>query len=149
MQIKWTGMEEFTTMIKDLATKSPAVAKQFTLNLANEARDHAVKNCPKITRYLMKNIHVSDKSRGNHIEVHLHTTNVPYAAAVELGTTEPITIVPNKKKALMFPGLDHPVKRAIIPPRKANPYIRPAVEWTVETKARGAFNAAIRIIRGL
>lgn len=49
-----------------------------------------------------------------------------YAADVELGTG-PHVILPKNKKALHWPGVDHPVARVNHPGTPPFPYLRPAL----------------------
>lgn len=49
-----------------------------------------------------------------------------YATDVELGTM-PHFILPNQKKALYWPGADHPVAYVNHPGTKPQPYLRPAL----------------------
>jgi hypothetical protein len=49
-----------------------------------------------------------------------------YATDVELGTG-PHVILPRNKKALSWPGADHPVARVNHPGTAPNPYLRPAL----------------------
>jgi hypothetical protein len=49
-----------------------------------------------------------------------------YATDVELGTS-PHVILPRNKKALSWPGADHPVARVNHPGTAPNPYLRPAL----------------------
>lgn len=52
--------------------------------------------------------------------------DVNYAADVELGTA-PHVIVPRNKKALYWPGADHPVARVNHPGTAPQPFLRPAL----------------------
>jgi hypothetical protein len=49
-----------------------------------------------------------------------------YATDVELGTA-PHVILPRNKKALYWPGADHPVARVNHPGTQPYPYLRPAL----------------------
>lgn len=49
-----------------------------------------------------------------------------YATDVELGTS-PHVILPRNKKALHWPGADHPVARVNHPGTRPQPYLRPAL----------------------
>jgi hypothetical protein len=49
-----------------------------------------------------------------------------YATDVEMGTA-PHVILPRNKKALHWPGADHPVARVNHPGTKPSPYLRPAL----------------------
>jgi hypothetical protein len=49
-----------------------------------------------------------------------------YATDVEMGTA-PHVIVPRNKKALSWPGADHPVARVNHPGTAASPYLRPSL----------------------
>jgi hypothetical protein len=49
-----------------------------------------------------------------------------YATDVELGTS-PHVILPRNKKALSWPGADHPVARVNHPGTAPRPYLRPAL----------------------
>lgn len=49
-----------------------------------------------------------------------------YATDVELGTAAHV-ILPRNKKALFWPGADHPVARVNHPGTPPNPYLRPAL----------------------
>jgi hypothetical protein len=49
-----------------------------------------------------------------------------YATYVEMGTS-PHVIVPRNKKALYWPGADHPVARVNHPGTQPQPYLRPAL----------------------
>ncbi|WP_051790087.1 hypothetical protein [Streptomyces sp. NRRL S-1022] len=49
-----------------------------------------------------------------------------YATDVEMGTA-PHVILPRNKKALHWPGADHPVARVNHPGTHAQPYLRPAL----------------------
>jgi hypothetical protein len=49
-----------------------------------------------------------------------------YAADVELGTAAHV-ITPRNKKALYWPGADHPVARVNHPGTAPSPYLRPAL----------------------
>lgn len=52
--------------------------------------------------------------------------DVNYCAAIELGLP-PMTIYPKHKKALHWPGADHPVKKVNLPARAPQPFLRPAL----------------------
>lgn len=52
--------------------------------------------------------------------------DVNYASDVELGTP-PHVILPRNKKALYWPGADHPVARVNHPGTEPQPYLRPAL----------------------
>lgn len=52
--------------------------------------------------------------------------DVNYATDVEMGTA-PHVILPRNKKALSWPGADHPVARVNHPGTRAQPYLRPAL----------------------
>lgn len=52
--------------------------------------------------------------------------DVNYATDVEMGTA-PHVILPRNKKALHWPGADHPVARVNHPGTHAQPYLRPAL----------------------
>ncbi|MFF4346807.1 hypothetical protein [Streptomyces sp. NPDC001530] len=49
-----------------------------------------------------------------------------YASDVELGTP-PHVILPKNKKALHWPGADHPVRKVNHPGTQPQPYLRPAL----------------------
>ncbi|MCX5522201.1 hypothetical protein OG342_04870 [Streptomyces bobili] len=52
--------------------------------------------------------------------------DVNYCTAIELGLPE-MTIVPRNKKALYWPGADHPVAKVNLPARAPQPFLRPAL----------------------
>ena len=52
--------------------------------------------------------------------------NCNYASDVELGTPAHV-ILPRNKKALSWPGADHPVARVNHPGTEPQPYLRPAL----------------------
>lgn len=52
--------------------------------------------------------------------------DVNYATDVEMGTM-PHYILPSNKKALYWPGADHPVAHVNHPGTKPQPYLRPAL----------------------
>ena len=52
--------------------------------------------------------------------------DVNYATDVEFGTS-PHVILPRNKKALHWPGADHPVAKVNHPGTHAQPYLRPAL----------------------
>lgn len=52
--------------------------------------------------------------------------DVNYATYVEMGTA-PHVILPRNKKALYWPGADHPVARVNHPGTQPSPYLRPAL----------------------
>lgn len=52
--------------------------------------------------------------------------DVKYSVYVELGTA-PHVILPKTKKALYWPGADHPVARVNHPGTRPSPYLRPAL----------------------
>lgn len=54
------------------------------------------------------------------------STDVNYATDVEMGTM-PHLIFPNSKKALFWPGADHPVAYVNHPGTRPQPYLRPAL----------------------
>lgn len=54
------------------------------------------------------------------------STNVNYCQAIEMGLP-PMTIFPKHKKALFWPGADHPVGKVNLPARQAQPFLRPAL----------------------
>lgn len=54
------------------------------------------------------------------------STDVPYWKYVEYGTA-PHVIRPNGKKALYWPGADHPVAKVNHPGTPAYPFLRPAL----------------------
>ncbi|MCE7081159.1 hypothetical protein [Streptomyces sp. ST2-7A] len=53
-------------------------------------------------------------------------SHLDYGAAVELGS-RPYTIVPRTKRALWWPGADHPVRRVRHPGVRPRPHLRPAL----------------------
>jgi hypothetical protein len=54
------------------------------------------------------------------------STDVNYSTDVEMGTM-PHLIFPNSKKALFWPGADHPVAYVNHPGTRPQPYLRPAL----------------------
>lgn len=54
------------------------------------------------------------------------STDCNYATDVEMGTAAHI-ITPSNKKALFWPGADHPVARVNHPGTRPYPYLRPAL----------------------
>ncbi len=81
------------------------------------------KTVPVRTGELRRSIHATRLSKGMWIV----GTNKIYARAVHDGRPR-VVIRPRKKKALYWKGAPHPVKKVIQPPRKANPFMRRAIE---------------------
>lgn len=67
------------------------------------------------------------QQRGDRVVGLWGSFNVNYALYVEEGT-DPHVILPSAKKALWWPGLDHPVKSVNHPGTKAQPYLIPSAD---------------------
>jgi hypothetical protein len=65
--------------------------------------------------------------QGNAIIGYWGSFSVKYARWVEEGTG-PHVILPRHKKALFWPGADHPVRMVFHPGTKARPYLVPSAE---------------------
>lgn len=114
-----------------LASEHGAVARDLlrrALNVETQAKLNATgqNGGPRVqTGRLRASIHsqLGQDSQGLVARI---GSNVEYARYVEEGT-EPHRIVPRDKKALFWPGADHPVLAVNHPGTRARPYLRPAL----------------------
>lgn len=80
-------------------------------------------------------------------------SNVEYVLAVHEGTGihgpkgEPIEILPKNKKALYWPGADHPVARVLHPGQKPNRFVDRSLRMT-EDRTGEFIDRAIREVMG-
>ena len=115
---------------KVLASPDGAVARNLAKR-AQRVRDQAVVNAsgrpgPNVqTNRLRSSIRwqMGLDTKGIHVDI---GTPVEYAKYVELGTG-PHVIRPVRKKALFWPGAEHPVAWVLHPGNKAYPFLGPAL----------------------
>ena len=103
----------------------PLDPQVLSLKIAEKLRDYATRqgNVPFDKGYLRKSHVVEPHGRVGAIL----SANTPYARAVHDGRPK-LVIKPKRKKALFFKGLDHPVKQVVQKKRKANPWLRRALD---------------------
>lgn len=101
--------------------------------LAAEIEADIRRNAPVDSGELVRSI----RRRGTVI-----TIDAPHWHFVEYGT-RPHIIRPRVKRALWWPGADHPVKRVYHPGTRAQPFIRPAA--TRQRRLRGINVATDRV----
>ncbi|MGI3198439.1 HK97-gp10 family putative phage morphogenesis protein [Streptomyces sp. GLT-R25] len=94
------------------------------IDVQNEARRRA----PVDTGRLRSSIVSRAEGHGRQVG-YVIGTNVNYASAVEYGTA-PHVIKPKYKKALFWPGANHPVAKVNLPGTRPQPFMRPALEMT-------------------
>lgn len=109
-----------------------------------DVKAHAQVNAPKDTGYMAGSI--ENRSTGPLTQE--VSVGAEYGAAVEFGTgvysTDPesdhmpIVIEPVDKKALSWPGAEHPVAKVVQQGQKAQPFLGPAVD-----EVRAGFEAAV------
>ncbi|GGW15751.1 hypothetical protein GCM10018980_51850 [Streptomyces capoamus] len=86
--------------------------------ILSDARDYVHKRTGRLRDSLRREVH--DKV------LRVGSLDCNYATDVELGTA-PHVILPRNKKALHWPGADHPVARVNHPGTAPHPYLRPAL----------------------
>jgi hypothetical protein len=86
--------------------------------ILGDARNLAPKRSGRLAESLRAEVH--DKV------LRIGSLDCNYATDVEMGTA-PHVILPRNKKALHWPGADHPVARVNHPGTKPTPYLRPAL----------------------
>ena len=94
-----------------------AVMTNLGQDIAADARAHARVNTERLKASITAEV------EGLTLRV---STDVPYWRYVECGTA-PHEIRPNGKKALFWPGADHPFARVNHPGTPAHPFLRPAL----------------------
>lgn len=86
--------------------------------ILTDARQYVPKRSGRLAESLRAEVH------GKVLRV--GSLDVNYATDVEMGTA-PHVILPRNKKALHWPGADHPVARVNHPGTQPQPYLRPAL----------------------
>lgn len=86
--------------------------------ILSDAQEMAPKRSGRLAESLRAEVH--DKL------LRVGSLDCNYAADVELGTA-PHVILPRNKKALHWPGADHPVAKVNHPGTAPQPYLRPAL----------------------
>jgi hypothetical protein len=86
--------------------------------ILGDARDYVPKRSGRL--------HDSLRAESHNKVLRVGSLDCNYATDVELGTA-PHVITPRNKKALYWPGADHPVARVNHPGTAPNPYLRPAL----------------------
>lgn len=86
--------------------------------ILSDARDYVHKRTGRLRDSLRREVH--DKV------LRVGSLDCNYATDVELGTA-PHVILPRNKKALSWPGAEHPVARVNHPGTPPMPYLRPAL----------------------
>lgn len=124
INVEILGTKETKTAFERLQKLSAQKAKEVVNTSAINIQREAKKRCPVDTGRLRSSIRMEFFEDGLAGQV---GTDVQYAPAVEFGTA-PHEIRPKKKKALYWPGADHPVKRVMHPGTKPHPFLFPAAE---------------------
>lgn len=120
---------EFNDMAKKYAGATPIIEQELTKGMhriAIEGRNYAVSVVPVDTGRLKGSIGWEVNRAGKDVIAKIGT-NVAYAKPVEFGTA-PHIIRPRNKRALYWPGAEHPVAFVNHPGTKGKPYLRPALE---------------------
>ena len=118
--LRWYGKELGDKILK-------ASARGIDSITADCVRD-AKANAPKVTTTYQGSIQMRPAVVKGYIVVGLWGSfNVAYALGLELGTP-PHIIRPRNKKALYWPGAEHPVKLVHHPGTRAQPHLRPAAD---------------------
>ncbi len=131
-----TGNAELARQMSRLATevRGQALGRAVmagALLIQNDAKERA----PYRTGNLRRSIHSELESVGATSAMAKIGTDVEYARAIEYGTAARV-IVPTNKKALYWPGADHPVRRVNHPGTPAKPFLRPAFDTKRDAASR-------------
>lgn len=131
-------VSSFNFMARRYAGAEPIIAEELTKGLTRIALTGvrtAREKVPVDTSRLKNSItHEGPFKKGGYIVVKVGT-NVKYAKPVEEGTP-PHVILPTNKKALFWPGADHPVARVNHPGTKGKPYLKPALRKMQEVSPK-------------
>lgn len=120
---------EWNDMAKRYAGATPIIEQELVkgmTRIAIEGRNQAVTVVPVDTGRLKGSIAYEVTRAGKDVIARVGT-NVEYAKPVEFGTA-PHIIRPKNKRALYWPGAEHPVALVNHPGTKGKPYLRPALE---------------------
>jgi len=118
--LRWYGKELGEKILR-------ACAKGIDNITADCVRD-AKANVPKVTTMLQGSIQMRPAvMKGHNVAGLWGSFNCAYVLTVELGSP-PHIIRPRNKKALYWPGADHPVKLVHHPGTKGKPFLRPAAD---------------------
>lgn len=131
-------LHELDGFVANLA-KAPAMVQQELRTTAQAAgfllQGAAINEAPVDRGFLKSKIgppRVSVGGDGSLVEL---TSHAGYSKAVHDGTRAH-TIYPSAKRALFWPGAEHPVRRVNHPGTKANPYMKRALDKTVARLTR-------------
>jgi len=126
MSLQWYGVE----------------VKNHTLDAVRRGMDRTMADCvvvakdlaPRKTAALQGSIQMRPTvEQGSALVGYWGSFGIDYAIYQEMGTGvyaggEPYEIRPRRRKALWWPGLDHPVTSVMHPGIHARPYLRPAAD---------------------
>lgn len=116
-------VEEYLRVYRN-KTKSKVqnVVKKSTYRITKGAKNNITQNGSVITGRLRSSITSKVENMGG-----ISGTNVNYAKSIEEGS-KPYIIRARNKKALYWPGANHPVKQVRHPGTQAKPYLTPVYE---------------------
>lgn len=128
-QVRWNSREAERLLngrdgpvARDLAAKAAAVAKRAK-ELCPVSPHGSNGNPPGHLRSSI-DVQMGRDEQGLYADI---GSDVEYALVVETGS-KPHVIEPREKKALAWPGGQHPVKKVDHPGTEAQPYLRPALD---------------------
>lgn len=131
-------------LTEELSEKMARMVSDAVVKVAADIEGRAKEQAPLDTGNLRNSIQHRQTGRFE-AEVAAHAE---YAAAVEFGTGvfstdpeadhQPIVIEPRERRALSWPGAEHPVRRVVQQGQPARPYLVPAAE-----EERQRFAAAV------
>ncbi|GAA2112453.1 hypothetical protein GCM10009759_55180 [Kitasatospora saccharophila] len=116
----------FQGALRDALDRLRGESQRVMDRVANDMVNTAKALAPVDTGRLRASIRAIPAGGGRFTYTVAVGTNVEYAADVEYGTA-PHVILPNKKKALFWPGAAHPVAKVNHPGTAPHPFMRPAI----------------------
>jgi hypothetical protein len=134
MGIKILNLDKCISKLGDVANID---MKPFMQDSARLVQRTAKDKVPVDTGRLKGSITEETQYEGNRLVGRVYTP-VEYAPYIEFGVLHEVTIRPKNKKALYWKGAEHPVKKVVLPPRPAKPYMYPALEVNKPTIYRNA-----------
>jgi HK97 gp10 family phage protein len=114
--------------------------KPYIQEATQKVQRTAKKKCRKDTGHLARNIYRKTERIGNTVIGSVYNP-VEYAPYIEFGVADSVTIRPVKAKALHWKDKktkeDIFAKKVVIPPRKAQPFMKPALDYHKEEIKKG------------
>ncbi len=143
--IEIEGLDKLQDGIRRAGGNADPLIHKAAVTSGVHIQARARQNAPHRTGTLQRSIQLENKPDTVKVAVH-----EKYGLYIEKGTG-PFVIRPKNKKALFWPGADHPVKKVNHPGLKARPFFEPAIKESlpfIQRQFRAVGKTLVRIMAG-